>query len=91
MTKQNGMILSIMNNFYGYPFDYTKYYTVNLRERDAKPIMDNLKNEEYKLSKYQISEVKEMYKILIKEIDDWEWSAVMDESREEYEEFLNGL
>lgn len=90
MTKKNGMILSIMNNFYGYPFDYTKYFTVNMRQSDAESIMSNLKFPEYYLSKYQAGQIKEMYKILTKEIEDWEWETVMQYTREEYDEiFIN--
>ena len=72
MPKNNGMILSVLNNFFGYPFDYTKYFSVNMRERDAKIILKNLDLADCKLSVYQIEQIKEMYKILEKEIEDWE-------------------
>ena len=91
MTKNNAMILSILNNFFGYPFNYTKYYSVNMREGHAKTLMDNLNHLEYKISEYENNQIIEMYKILEKEIEDWEWEAVMQESKIEYNNFINNL
>lgn len=91
MSNQQRMILSIINNYTGYPFNRRKYVNVYLSDADLDELEKKINNDIYTPARDEADQIKEMYKIISKEIDDWEWETIMQHTREEYDEYINTI